>query len=224
MKTTKEPQYNGQLEHQNQFGPGLMGLTSSYLWLNDPKHILFTLSRYKFVSKILNNKKSVADIGCGDGFGSRLISTCVGNLDGYDFDPLFIENAKKVNNNISNAKFIIHDILKNPLNKKYDGAYTLDVLEHIKPSKEKIFLTNICKSLTRHGILVLGTPSKESQIYASKPSKEGHINCKREVELKNLMQQFFNNVLTFSMNDEVVHTGFSGMAHYLFAIGIGPKH
>jgi hypothetical protein len=27
----------------------------------------------------------------------------------------------------------------------------------------------------------------------------------------------------FSMNDEVVHTGFQPMAHYLFAIGAGTR-
>ena len=33
------------------------------------------------------------------------------------------------------------------------------------------------------------------------------------------MQQFFHNVFIFSMNDEVVHTGYAPMAHYLLALG-----
>ena len=33
------------------------------------------------------------------------------------------------------------------------------------------------------------------------------------------MQQFFHNVFVFSMNDEVVHTGYFPMAHYLLALG-----
>jgi hypothetical protein len=37
------------------------------------------------------------------------------------------------------------------------------------------------------------------------------------------MQQFFHNVFVFSMNDEVVHTGYSPMAHYLLALGCGVK-
>mgnify|MGYP007028595943 CR=1 FL=1 len=35
--------------------------------------------------------------------------------------------------------------------------------------------------------------------------------------------RFFDNVFLFSMNDEVVHTGFTPMAHYLFALCVGPK-
>jgi hypothetical protein len=37
-------------------------------------------------------------------------------------------------------------------------------------------------------------------------------------ELKKTMQQFFHNVFMFSMNDEVVHTGYHPMAHYLLAV------
>ena len=34
---------------------------------------------------------------------------------------------------------------------------------------------------------------------------------------------FTMNVFVFSMNDEVVHTGFHKMANYVFAIGAGKK-
>ena len=36
--------------------------------------------------------------------------------------------------------------------------------------------------------------------------------------LKSLLSKYFHNVFIFSMNDEVVHTGFYPMAHYLFAL------
>ena len=37
------------------------------------------------------------------------------------------------------------------------------------------------------------------------------------------MERYFNNVFMFSMNDEVVHTGFHKMAHYIFAVGCNAK-
>ena len=52
-------------------------------------------------------------------------------------------------------------------------------------------------------------PSLESQKYASKQSKEGHVNCKSGENLKKLLNKYFINNFVFSMNDEVVHTGFS---------------
>jgi hypothetical protein len=44
------------------------------------------------------------------------------------------------------------------------------------------------------------------------------VNCKDAAGLKALMSRFFHNVFIFSMNDEVVHTGFYPMAHCLWAL------
>ena len=46
---------------------------NSAVWHGDPKRLVFTLSRYKFVAKMLSGKNSVAEIGCGDGFGARIV-------------------------------------------------------------------------------------------------------------------------------------------------------
>ena len=45
-----------------------------------------------------------------------------------------------------------------------------------------------------------------------------HVNCKDQRDLKELMRRYFHNVYAFSMNDEVVHTGFYPMAHYLLGV------
>jgi hypothetical protein len=37
------------------------------------------------------------------------------------------------------------------------------------------------------------------------------------------MEEHFDNVFMFAMNDEVVHTGFAPMAHYRLALACGPK-
>ncbi|TAK78052.1 MAG: methyltransferase type 12, partial [Gammaproteobacteria bacterium] len=58
----------------------------------------------------------------------------------------------------------------------------------------------------------------ESQAYASSQSRIGHINCKSGSSFKQFFEQHFRYVFVFSMNDEVVHTGFYPMAHYLFAL------
>ena len=61
-------------------------------------------------------------------------------------------------------------------------------------------------------------PSKNSQKFASKLSKLGHVNCKTEQELKKFLKIFFHDVNVFSMNDEVVHTGFYPMSNYFLTI------
>ena len=102
-----------------------------------------------------------------------------------------------------------------------------DVPAHLQ-SREALynewrFLENVVASLTPDGVLIIGTPSLESQAYAAPLSKIGHVNCKRGPELKDLMLAYFENVFMFSMNDEVVHAGFQAMAQYLYAIGAGTR-
>ena len=75
--------------------------------------------------------------------------------------------------------------------------------------------------VTRTGVAIIGSPSLQSQAYASEGSKAGHVNCKDGKEYKRVMERHFENVFLFSMNDEVVHTGFTPMAHYLFALCVG---
>lgn len=223
MRKTREPQYQGQIVHDETHGAGRMGLTSSYLWQHDSKHVLFTLARYKFVAKMLEGKKTVAEVGCGDGFGTRLVAATTGRVDGYDFDPVFIADARQVNAHVANTRFIAHDILIDPLPHRYDAMYALDVLEHIAKRKETAFLKNIMRSLKPHSLCIFGTPNLTSQQYASLPSRQGHVNCKDHVALRKLFEAHFHHTLLFGMNDEVIHTGFPAMAHYLFAIGLEPK-
>ena len=73
------------------------------------------------------------------------------------------------------------------------------------------------------GVAVIGMPSIESQGYASPASKEGHINCQSGAQLQSTLLGHFTNCFMFSMNDEVVHTGFQPMAHYLLALCVGPR-
>ncbi|PHQ81678.1 MAG: methyltransferase type 12 [Coxiella sp. (in: Bacteria)] len=191
------------------------GLMSSYTWRTDPKRLVFTLSRYKFVSKMLQGKKKVLEVGCGDGFGSKIVEGAVGALSLIDVEPLFINDIKQRD---KHATAFCHDILEKPVDGNFDGAYSLDVLEHIPPEHEDQFIRNMSASLLPGGALIIGIPSLESQAYASPLSKAGHVNCKSGEDFRAVLTKHFENVFMFSMNDEVVHTGYSPMAHYLFAI------
>ena len=212
---TKEKQYQFLL---NQDGPEEMGLMSSQVWRDDPRRLVFLLSRYKFVSKMFSGLSNVLEVGCADAFGSRIVKQEVGNLVATDFDPVFIADAKTRMDPKWPIEFCVHDMLAGPVEGGFDGVYCCDVLEHIEPSDEMLFMKNLAASIHRDGVAIIGSPSLESQTYASPPSKEGHVNCKTALDLRQLMQKFFYNVFLFSMNDEVVHTGFHPMAHYLFSV------
>jgi 2-polyprenyl-3-methyl-5-hydroxy-6-metoxy-1,4-benzoquinol methylase len=223
MSATREPQYHSMVEQADERGLETLGLMTSYAWNDDPKRLAFTLSRYKFVAKLLAGRSSVLEIGCADAFGTRIVRQEVKRLAATDFDPVFIADAKKRMNPRWAFDAFVHDMLSGPVPPcDYDGIYALDVLEHIEPKDEPVFLSNLVRSLAPHGAVVLGTPSLESQAYAGPNSKAGHVNCKSMPDLKETLQRYFHNVFTFGMNDEVVHTGFAKMAHYLFALACEP--
>lgn len=220
---TKEAQYQVILEHSSGMGLERFGLRASESWYQDPKHLVFRLARYKFVAKMLSGRNSVLEVGCGDAFGSRIVQAEVGKYTAVDFDPVFIEDVK--NCMVPRWAFdcFVHDLLDGPVPGTFDAVFALDVLEHIDPAQERLFLRNSFASLDPHGVAILGLPSLESQPYASVQSKLGHVNCKSAPDLKRLMEEFFHTVFIFSMNDEVVHTGFHKMANYVWAIGAGKR-
>ena len=221
-RKTREPQYQRCLELARESGLETLGLMTSQVWHDDPRRLAFVLARYKFVAKMLEGRRRVAEVGCADAFGTRIVAQAVGRVTAYDFDPVFIEDARRRASTAWPFDVQVHDILKRPLARRYDGVYCLDLLEHIPRRREQAFLTNLRQSLRPSGALIVGTPSLESQTHASPQSRAGHVNCKSGAPLARLLRGHFSNVFLFSMNDEVVHTGFAPMAHYLLAVCTGP--
>jgi len=161
---------------------------------------------------------------------------------------LLVNFKKLYQNLISNVKFIIFKLplprdwveafsyvksfilFNTPIPQKVLGIidfnqfnFALDVLEHIEKNSEDLFMKNIVESLAINGTLIIGMPSLESQVYASEASKLGHVNCKSGNELLEFSKKYFHNVYSFSMNDEVLHTGFYPMSHYLFTLNTNKK-
>ncbi len=189
MARTREPQYERCLEILAESGRSSLGLMSNQVWHDDPKRLAFVLSRYKFVAKMFSGTARVLEVGCADAFGTRLVVQEVGALTAIDFDPVFVNDACERMDARWRFACEVHDILQGPVEGPFDGAYAMDVLEHIPATAEETFMNNMVRSLTGHGVLILGTPSLQSQAYASPPSREGHVNCKDANALRELARR-----------------------------------
>jgi 2-polyprenyl-3-methyl-5-hydroxy-6-metoxy-1,4-benzoquinol methylase len=221
---TVEPQYKILYDVVENHGISKFGIMANESWNQDPKRTLFTLARYKFVAKMFSGKQRVLEIGCADAFGTRLVQQEVGEITAIDIDPLFIEDARSRQNPHWPMTLFVHDMLVSLVpGAPYDAIFSLDVLEHIHPSNEKVFMKNLTESLRPGAPTIIGMPSLESQVYASPQSKEGHVNCKSGKKFKSDLEEYFDNVFVFSMNDEVIHTGYYPMAHYLLALCTNKK-
>jgi len=214
MSESTMPLYEPARELVKRTGLQPMGLNVTWAFHDDPKHLLFSMARYKFVAKMLEGANTVLEVGCADGFFTRLVLQSVGTVTGIDIDADLIRSAQETMSERWRFDARLHDMLERPVEGPFDAAYALDVLEHIPAELEGRFLANLLASLKPTAPLILGLPSLQSQAFASKQSRAFHVNCKDQMDLKTLMRRYFHNVFAFSMNDEVVHTGFHAMAHY----------
>ncbi len=190
-----------------------LGAMHSASYATDPKHLAFVLARYNFVARMLQGAKSVLEVGCGDMTGAPIVKAVVGKYLGIDIDSGY------------HGDYRIHDMTCGPLlgAKKFGAIFALDVLEHIAPDDEDAFFGNINKSLDEYGTVIMGAPSLESQPYASKLSKQHHVNCKTESGLRETLQKHYHNTYLFGMNDSTLHTGYGPFCHYRLAIANNPK-
>src|SRR5476651_892053 len=91
--TTRETQYQRSIDLLREKGLTPLGLMTNQAWQDDPKHLVFTLSRYKFVAKMFAERSNVLEVGCADAFGVRIVRQSVKKLTATDFDPVFVADV-----------------------------------------------------------------------------------------------------------------------------------
>jgi len=198
-----------------------LGPWTSYSLINDPKHMCFVLSRYKFCAKMLEGKDVIMELGSGDGFGLPIIAQLAKKVYAVDWDKRLLEGNAQRLKHLKNVEYLRVDLNKRSPGVKVDGAFLIDVIEHLEPKSERIILNNIVKCLKPDGVLIVGTPNITASKHATPRSHMQHRNLKSNKMLRKLMERYFENVFMFGMNDEVLHTGYGSMCHYIWAIGAG---
>ena len=203
-----------------------LGPCFAYQALETPRHLVFVLSRYKFVSKMLQSKKKarVLEMGCGEGIGSLILAEEGHSIVGVDFDEKQIAYAKEHLEKKTKYDLNFHhgDIFDMNLG-KFDAVVNLDVIEHVPKEEEDMFVQTMVDHLDDDGFCLIGTPNVTAHKYASEMSKRGHINLYDAERLQNLLLKYFKNAFIFGMNDEVVHTGFHPMCHYIMVLACGKR-
>lgn len=188
------------------------------------RHLLFSLSRYKFAARLIGEypKVSILELGCSEGLGALLMAGETHSIVGVDFDKEAIQWARSSMGKKKNT-FFKHDNFLGGLYGKFDVVVALDVIEHIPAELEESFLRTIVDNLDADGYCIIGTPNITASQYSSETSRLGHVNLFNAERLRDTMRYYFRNVFLFGMNDEVVHTGFYPMSHYLVVLGCGKR-
>lgn len=189
----------------------------SFNFRNDPKRLAFVLSRYKFCAKMACKNASVLELGCSSGIGATILGEEAVSYTGVDLDKQALETAQK---SFSPPKYsFLFDDFMGKVYGKFTAVISLDVIEHILPEYEDLYFQTVMDNLGPNGICIIGTPNITSSPYASEFSKIGHVNLYSQERLATVMKKHFHQVLSFGMNDEMMHTGYAPMAHYLLCVG-----
>lgn len=203
-----------------------MGPCASYDYTHDPRRLCFALARYKFCAKMLSGRARLLEVGCGDALGLPIVAQEAEHILALDSSEEHVEDNRRRFPWLSTVEFRCLDVAASPIgpcSPLFDAAYSCDVVEHIDSSLEAAFMAHICDVLHDDGVIILGTPNVTSEAHASPQSRLGHINLKDHRQLRALLEAHTRNTFMFSMNDEVVHTGYYPMAHYLFGVGVGMR-
>ena len=189
----------------------------SYSLHQDPKRLAFVLARYQFAQNFIRPGSSILELGCSEGIGVPILTRDGNRYTGVDFDESAIKTAQK--NFPHEGTFFTKNFMNHHFG-PFQSIVSLDVIEHIDTKYENMYFETIQKNLASGGTCVIGTPNDTATPYASEASKMGHINLYTQERLISVCKKYFKRVLPFGMNDELAHTGFSAMAHYIFAVGL----
>lgn len=194
---------------------------NSYQFLNSPISMVWSLSHYKFASRMIKEKAKILDVGCNGGLGTRLLVENSRYVCGLDADLQAIKSAQK---NFANTKMrFIHSDIFNANLGKFDAVVIFSLINYIKKAALPAFYESIHRNLKPDGICFIGAPNETAAVY-SREGKVGLVNNYSWLRLKAEMERYFKWVFLFSSNDEVIHTGFYPLAHRFIAMGICKKH
>jgi hypothetical protein len=213
-----------------------------------PSQSAAVLARYNFVAQLLARRHDVAEYGCIDDLGSRMVLQKVRKLSLYDPDPKRIGEIPKELYELLQFAVYAHDVGSAPLPKMHDAIYSLDTLPYVSRSDEDRYLRNLCRSLSRpQDILIIGCASfagsddgaagwdpafpaargsrdRSDSEWPAESSETFDVLTRSRpyprtgAMLKALLERYFETVFLFSMAGLAIRPGAPDEADYLFAL------
>lgn len=131
------------------------------------------LARYRFAARYVYDK-SVLDIACGAGYGSRmLVHGGATYVDGVDINSETISFAQK-NYGTSSIFYYIGNIGSFDQGKKYDVIVCFETIEHVFDYSGA--LSNLYNLLCDSGVLIISSPNRVITSSANKSFKDKPLN------------------------------------------------
>ncbi len=151
--------------------------------------ILESYHKYSYYSLKDEIFGKVLDYGCGEGYGSEILSKFADEVNGADISKEAIDEAKK--NRQSNLKFtLLKDNYLPFEDNSFDFVTSFQVIEHVE--NVDLYLSEIRRVLKNGGKYFLTTPNARTRLFEfQKPWNLHHYREYSECQLKNQLEKYF---------------------------------
>jgi len=144
------------------------------------------MSRYHFIKNLVKGKK-VLDIGCGAGYGSKILSETAEVVIGIDIDKDAISYATEKYGS-ETVSFVVGDVEMMPFNDfEFEAGVCFEVIEHIE--RPRAMLTEASRVISGGGLFIISTPNGAVKV-SSQPNPY-HLREYLMGEFTDLLKQFF---------------------------------
>jgi 2-polyprenyl-3-methyl-5-hydroxy-6-metoxy-1,4-benzoquinol methylase len=130
--------------------------TDYHLFSGGRKRLRVIVKYCEHKSKELGRRLNVLDVGCGNGSNSLPLASLGHYLVGIDISSESIEYAQR-RNPFSNARFMVHNLMEQPLSEKFDFVICSEVLEHLTDPEPLV--RAISGVLEPGGLLIITVPN-----------------------------------------------------------------
>lgn len=151
------------------------------------------LFAYEYAKNVLTCNSQVIEIGCGEGYGTSILSQYCKEIIGLDVEDNIIAHAtKKYASN--NCLFKTYDGIKLPFeNNACDAVISFQTIEHVE--KDIDFISESHRVLKNDGILILTTPNRLNRLKpGQKPWNRFHVREYSPDDLNNILKTIFKEV------------------------------
>ncbi|HPQ42879.1 MAG TPA: class I SAM-dependent methyltransferase [Syntrophales bacterium] len=162
------------------------------------------LFAYEFAKSMVPKDSLVLEVGCGEGYGSHLLSQHVKKIIGLDID------IKTINHALSkyaseNCIFRTYNGINIPYDTNtFDAVISFQVIEHIQNDKK--YISEIHRVLKQSSLFILTTPNREYRLKrGQRPWNRFHVREYSASLLKDILIGTFPDVTIWGIrgNDEI---------------------
>lgn len=145
--------------------------------------------RYEMAKKLIKEEYVVADMACGSGYGTLMLSEICKEVHGVDIDEITVNEIKKRYSKENKVKFYNMNLLDIDFDNKFDMIVSFETVEHFEEHELDKLFYNFHRSLKSDGVFLFSTPyNQDKNIHSMKWHKTFYIT---EEKIQDIIKKYF---------------------------------